>query len=140
MSKLWKWPQTPLRGFFLIRLMVGCVFLSEGLQKWLFPAVRGAGRFAKIGLPAPELLGYAIGGLEIICGGLIILGYVTRWAALPLIGVMVVALWSTKFPILMEQGFWEMAHAARTDFCMLLGSLFLFVNPSQEKKTEYRSP
>jgi len=29
----------------LIRLMVGSVFLSEGIQKFLFPAIRGAGRF-----------------------------------------------------------------------------------------------
>jgi putative oxidoreductase len=47
----------------LIRLMVGAVFLSEGIQKFLFPAVRGAGRFESIGLPAPEFLGSFVGGL-----------------------------------------------------------------------------
>lgn len=40
----------------LIRVMVGAVFLSEGVQKFLFPESVGAGRFAKIELPSPELL------------------------------------------------------------------------------------
>ena len=31
----------------LIRLMVGMVFLSEGIQKFLFPAIRGTGRLVK---------------------------------------------------------------------------------------------
>jgi len=40
----------------LIRLMVGSVFLSEGNQKFLFPATLGVGRFAKIGFAHPDLL------------------------------------------------------------------------------------
>ena len=39
--------------------------------------------------------------------------------------VISVAIWTTKIPILMKQGFWAMAHEARTDWCMLLGSVFL---------------
>ena len=31
-----------------IRFIVGLVFLSEGIQKFLFPTIRGAGRFEKI--------------------------------------------------------------------------------------------
>ena len=112
-------------SIFFIRLMVGSVFLSEGLQKFLFPAVRGAGRFLKIGLPAPEFLGYFVSSFEVICGILILLGLFTRYAAVPLIVIMLVAIGSTKIPILINNGFWEMAHAARTDWAMLLGSLFL---------------
>ena len=37
------------RAIILIRLMVGIVFLSEGSQKFLYPAEMGAGRFAKGG-------------------------------------------------------------------------------------------
>lgn len=44
-------------GLFLLRLMVGWVFLSEGIQKFLFPAALGAGRFVKIGIPAPQFFG-----------------------------------------------------------------------------------
>jgi putative oxidoreductase len=46
---------------------------------------------------------------------------------LPTITIMLVALASTKLPILMEKGFWDMAHEARTDWSMLLGSLFLLL-------------
>lgn len=109
----------------LIRLMVGAVFLSEGLQKFLFPADVGAGRFAKIGLPAPEFLGPFVGGFEIACGALVLLGLFTRLATLPLLTIMAVALYSTKLPILLNSGFWKMAHEARTDFSMVMGSLFL---------------
>lgn len=112
----------------LIRLMVGTVFLSEGIQKFLFPAIRGAGRFEKIGLPSPETLGPLVGGFEILCGTLILLGFLTRWASVPLIVIMVVAMATTKAGIFINEGFWEMMHAARTDFAMFLGSLFLFIN------------
>ena len=40
----------------LIRLIVGAAFLSEGIQKFLFPAAVGAGRFEKIGFSAPEFI------------------------------------------------------------------------------------
>jgi putative oxidoreductase len=112
----------------LIRLMVGCVFLSEGIQKFLFPAEIGSGRFAKIGLPAPEFLGPFVGVFEIVCGLLVILGLFTRAAVIPLIVIMLVAIASTKIPILLENGFWKMAHDSRTDFSMLLGAIFLLIN------------
>lgn len=109
----------------LIRSMVGLVFLSEGIQKFLFPDSVGAGRFAKIGLPQPEFLASFVGVFEIACGTLIVLGLLTRLAVLPTITIMLVAIATTKVPILLESGFWKMAHEARTDFSMLLGSLFL---------------
>lgn len=112
----------------LIRLMVGLVFISEGIQKFLFPAEIGAGRFAKIGLPSPETLAAAVGVTEIVCGTLVVVGLFTRLAAIPLIVVMLVAISSTKIPILLESGFWKMAHDSRTDFSMLLGSMFLLIN------------
>jgi uncharacterized membrane protein YphA (DoxX/SURF4 family) len=111
----------------LIRLMVGVVFLSEGIQKFLFPAVRGAGRLEKIGFPNPDFLGAFLGTAEIVCGALILLGLFTRLAAIPLIIIMLVAIGSTKIPIGLEEGFWEMMHAGRTDFAMLLGSVFLLI-------------
>lgn len=111
----------------LIRLMVGGVFLSEGIQKYLEPALRGVGRFEKIGIPWPEFTGYFVGAVEIVCGMLVLLGLVTRLAVIPLIVVMLVAIATTKIPILLDDGFWAMAHAARTDVSMLLGSLFLLL-------------
>ncbi|HVN46158.1 MAG TPA: DoxX family protein [Steroidobacteraceae bacterium] len=125
----------------LIRLLVGLVvFFPEGLQKLLFPALLGAGRFASIGIPWPNLMGPFVGVVETVCGALLILGLLTRLAVIPLIIVMIVAIVSTKIPILLghdfgifhvphlsRYGFWSMQHEARADFCMLLACLFLLI-------------
>ena len=111
----------------IIRLLVGVVFLSEGIQKFLFPAIRGAGRFEKIGLPSPEFLGSFVGSFEALCGTLILLGFLTRLAVIPTITIMLVAIVTTKLEILANEGIWSMLHAARTDWSMLLGSIFLLI-------------
>ena len=128
------------RAVFLIRFVVGLVFLSEGIQKFLYPAENGAGRFARIGIPAPDVMGPFVGVVEIVCGALILLGFLTRLAAIPLIIDMLVAILSTKIPILLGHGFWGfslrnvpyyglwgMLHEARTDLAMLFGSIFLLI-------------
>lgn len=124
----------------LIRLMVGIVFLSEGIQKFLFPAEVGAGRFAKIGIPSAEVLAPFVGVVEIVCGGLVLAGLLTRLATIPLIIDMLVAILTTKIPILLGYGFWGfslrtlpyyglwgMLHESRTDLSMLLGSICLLI-------------
>jgi uncharacterized membrane protein YphA (DoxX/SURF4 family) len=111
----------------IIRLMVGAVFLSEGIQKFLFAEQLGAGRFAKIGLPDPGFLGPFVGTFEIVCGILILLGLVTRFAAVPLLTIMLVAIAATKAQLLTDNGFWFMLHDSRTDWAMLLGSFFLII-------------
>jgi len=107
--------------------MVGCVFLSEGLQKFLFAESLGVGRFIKIGIPAPEIMAPFVGGVEIVCGALVLAGLYTRLASVPLIINMLVAISTTKIPILIEKGFWAMAHESRTDWSMLLGSIVLLL-------------
>ena len=111
----------------IVRLIVGVIFLSEGIQKFLFPAIRGAGRFEKIGLPSPEFLGSFVGTFEILCGAFVLLGLFTRLASIPLIIIMLVAVATTKAEVLDNQGFWEMMHGSRTDWSMLLGSIFLLI-------------
>lgn len=111
----------------IIRLMVGAVFFSEGVQKFLFPAIRGAGRFEKIGLPSPEFLGSFVGFFEILCGILFLVGLLTRLASIPLIIIMLVAFAATKAEVLANEGFWELLHGSRTDWAMLLGSIFLLI-------------
>ena len=120
--------RTPdIASIILIRLMVGVVFLSEGIQKFLFPVDRGAGRFQKIGIPYPDFFGPFVGSFEIMCGLLILFGFVTRLAAFPLFIIMLVAIASTKIDILQQDGIWEMLHASRTDWSMLMGSIFLLI-------------
>ncbi len=113
------------RATILVRLLVGWVFLSEGIQKFLFPAALGVGRFAKIGIPAPQFFGPFVGVVEIVCGALVILGLLTRLAVIPLLIDISVAILTTKIPMLAKSGFWATMHESRVDICMWLGSLFL---------------
>lgn len=111
----------------LIRILVGWVFVSEGVQKFLFSDALGAGRFARIGIPSPQFTAPFVGVVEIVCGLLLLLGLLTRLATIPLLIDMAVAIFSTKLPMLSSQGFWPMLHEARTDFSMVLGLVFLLV-------------
>ena len=118
---------TAPKATLIIRLLVGVVFLSEGIQKFLFPASLGAGRFLKIGIPAPHVLAPFVGAVEILCGSLLILGLLTRLATVPLLAVIVVAIACTKLPMLGAGNVWGMAHEARADYSMLMGLLFLLI-------------
>jgi putative oxidoreductase len=102
------------------RLVVGLVFLSEGIQKYIMPEVVGAGRFERIGFENFEFLSCFVATFEILCGILLLAGFVVRLSAIPLLIIMFTAIASTKIPILMADGFWIMAHAARTDFAMTM--------------------
>ncbi len=128
------------KAIILIRLMVGAVFLSEGIQKFLFPDMRGMGRFEGMGFPDPGFWAGFVGVTEIIAAGFILAGFLTRPAALAMLVNMTVAILVTKIPIafgesfgpfvlrdLANYGFWSMAHEIRTDFAMWLGSLFLLI-------------
>jgi len=125
----------------LVRLLVGLVvFFPEGIQKLAFPEALGAGRFAAIGIPYPEVMGPFVGVVEIVCGALIIAGLFTRLASVPLLIIMVVAIVSTKIPMwfghdvwifhvakMNRYGVWSMLHEARTDLCMFVGALYLLI-------------
>lgn len=124
----------------LIRLIVGGTFLSEGIQKFVLADDLGVGRFVKIGIPHPEVMAPFVGVFEIVCGALLVLGLLTRLAAIPMIVNISVAILSTKIPILLghgywmfnllkagSYGFWSMMHEAHTDFAMFLGGIFLLI-------------
>jgi len=144
---------TDSKSVIIIRLLVGWVFLSEGIQKFLFSDALGVGRFTRIGIPAPEIMAPFVGVVEILCGSLILAGLLVRLACVPLLASMSVAVLSTKIPILLGHGFWgfslkslssygffSMAHEARTDFAMLLGSIFLLIVGSGPWAFDQRLP
>ena len=119
----------------LIRLAVGGVFFASGLIKFLY-ANQGAGRFAKLGIPAPELTASFVGIVEIAGGILLALGLATRLAAIPLVIDMLVAIGTSKLPMLFgpgpepvaaapKVGLWAFLYQARLDSAMLLSCLFL---------------
>lgn len=126
------------RWTILVRLLLAGVFIPEGIQKLIFPELLGAGRFEGIGIPWPGITGPLVGWTELICGLAILIGWRARAAALPLIVIMIVALLSTKVPILLGHdwlifkvrplktyGVWSMLHESRTDWAMLCGAIFI---------------
>jgi uncharacterized membrane protein YphA (DoxX/SURF4 family) len=133
-----------MRGHFpmiLIRVVVGLVFLTEGMLKFVHPDELGAGRFAAIGLPLPHLLAPLVGSIEIVAGSAIVLNFFAGEAALALLLVIVTALISTKLPILLGRpigpftlakaphyGLLGFLHEARTDLCMIFGTVAVLID------------
>jgi putative oxidoreductase len=126
-------------AIFAIRLMVGAVFFLEGIKKFLFVEQWGAGRFTRIGIPAPHAMGPFVGAVEIVCGLLVLLGLRTSLAAIPLLAVICTAIATTKIPILFKSGFWPMEAEARTDYAMLMGLIFLLLAGSGGLSLDARS-
>lgn len=117
-------------GLLLLRILVGWVFLSEGIQKLYFPGTLGIARFAKIGIPHPGFSAPFVGGVEIVCGVLVLLGIYTVWACIPLLAVICTAIVTTKIPFFIHHGAWAALHESRTDLSMLLGLIaILFLGP-----------
>lgn len=121
------WANRVAKAILLIRVLVGWVFLSEGIQKFLFPDSLGVGRFVKIGIPWPRVMAPFVGVVEIVCGTLLLIGFLTRLAAVPLLIDICVALYATKIITFAKNGFWSTLHEARTDVSMLLGLIFLLL-------------
>lgn len=99
----------------LLRIVVGLLFLSHGFSKLFgFPVPPPPG--------APPLVIYAAGSIELVCGALVAVGLLTRWAAFIASGQMAVAYWlahGTKalFPI-----------ANQGELAVLYCFVFLFIS------------
>jgi uncharacterized membrane protein YphA (DoxX/SURF4 family) len=116
--------------------MAGGVFLWEGILKFVY-VNQGVGRFTKLGFPFPEFTASFVGGLEIVGGLLILLGLSTRFAAVPFLIEMVVAMLSTKIGLYLGTsplppppsppltGFWAVLHEVRSEYAQLLTVGFL---------------
>jgi putative oxidoreductase len=130
-------PASAPHAMVLLRIATAFVFVTEGIQKFLYPELLGVGRFAKIGLPYPEISAPFVGGVEIVAGALVLIGLFTRLSAFALVIDMIVAITATKVPILLgygfwgfaapsgKTGFWPAAHDARLDIMMLFSCVLL---------------
>jgi len=142
MNKLTNWIfEPPIDGpatTFLLRLMVGGVFLWEGVLKFVYTN-QGVGRFTKLGFPFPRFTATADGWFEIIGGILLLSGFLTRLIAAPFIIEMVVAMASTKIPLYLgtsplplppvppQVGFWAVLHEIRSEYAQLMTCAFLLL-------------
>ena len=81
----------PLLG----RVTVGVLFISTGWGKVHNLAKVGA-FFAELHIPAPAIQATFVSYVELIGGALVLVGLFARWASLPLIGSMAVAILTAK--------------------------------------------
>jgi uncharacterized membrane protein YphA (DoxX/SURF4 family) len=121
----------------LIRMVIGFVFISEGLQKFILPEIRGVGRFINIGIPYPEISAYFVASFEIVCGALVLIGLMTRLSSIPILIIMIVAIMTTKIEVFTTEGMWSMLHGSRTDWAMLICSIFLIIKGSGDFSADY---
>jgi uncharacterized membrane protein YphA (DoxX/SURF4 family) len=121
-----------------VRLIVGLIFISEGIQKYLFLGVFGPGYFAEIGFSHSFFWAYFTGAFEIFCGILILFGFLTRLASIPLLIVMITAFVTTKLPLLTTKGFMTFAHEYSTDFSLTLLLILLIIYGGGNRSVDYR--
>ncbi|HXB11552.1 MAG TPA: DoxX family protein [Bacteroidia bacterium] len=135
LHKLIKTSHTPT---LLIRLTVGLIFVSEGMQKFIFPDTLGMERFSGIGFANPLFWASFAASFEIICGLLLLIGLLTRLASIPLLIIMVTALVTTKWTILIHKGFFPFAHEYRTDFAMTMLLIYLLIQGGGKKSMDIK--
>src|SRR5262245_66667494 len=84
MKNIWTWLVNPSpdgpASTLLLRLMVGGVFLWEGILKFVY-VNQGLGRFMKLGIPFPHVSAPFVACLEFVGGSMLIFGFMTRWIA-----------------------------------------------------------
>jgi putative oxidoreductase len=126
----------------LIRIIVGIIFLTEGILKFVYAGELGVGRFAHIGLPMPHLLAPFVAGVEVAAGAALILNAYPGAAAVLLLCVIVTAIVTTKIPILLGHGFGPFSvpkniahtgflgfiHEARADLAMLFSLIAILLD------------
>jgi uncharacterized membrane protein YphA (DoxX/SURF4 family) len=110
-------------------LAVSLIFITQGALKYIDPKM-GVYRFTRIGFSHPAFTAHFVGTFEMVCGFLVLIGLMTRIAAIPLLIIICTAIATTKIPELFKanQGFWFMVSDARTDFAMLMSLVFLIVS------------
>jgi putative oxidoreductase len=122
----------------IIRLVVSSIFITEGIQKFIYSDSLGAGRFMKIGIPYPELSAPFVGASEIMIGSLILIGLFTRIASAIGIIIMLVALSTTKLSLILNHGVFHFFHEARNDLLMLFCSVFLLLKGSGARGLDHK--
>lgn len=79
----------------LARIIIGFIFVQAGWGK-LHNLDRVVEFFTQLGIPAPNIQAPFVAGVEFVCGLLVLLGVLTRFASVPLICTMIVAILTAR--------------------------------------------
>jgi len=109
-------------GPLALRLSLGAVFLGTGWGK-IHNLGQVTGFLTELGIPFPAWHATIVSLIELVGGSLILLGLFTRFAVLPLMAVMAVAILTAKRPEI--DGIRSLL--AFDEFTYLAGFLWLFV-------------
>lgn len=81
-----------------LRIAVGIIFAAHGWQKFSGGLDGVAQFFGNVGIPLPEVSAFIVAFVELVGGIGLILGFFTRYWALLLSIVMIVAIFTVKLP------------------------------------------
>jgi putative oxidoreductase len=120
-------------GLLLLRLVVGAIFLGHGTQKLLGWFGGGGpegtqGFLGSLGYRSSRTWAYVLGAVESLAGLLLVLGLLTPFACVAIIGVMTNAILAVHAP----KGFWNTAGGYEFPLTLLTAaSAFGFIGPGR---------
>lgn len=111
----------------VLRVAVGGIMALHGWQKLvdIGPAIFGQSMIADIGLPVPELLGWAVTLTELVGGVLLVLGLLTRVSATLLAAVLIGAAILVKPDLGVIAPMGSMLPGAELDLALTAGAVML---------------
>src|SRR3989338_10576555 len=113
-------------GALVLRLFFGVFFLSFGAMKLFGGLEATTGMFTELGFPAASFLALVVALVEFLGGLALILGFFTRWFALLLTVVMLVAVFTVHW----KNGWHFMNGGWSMHFALIGGLLSLFFSGS----------
>jgi putative oxidoreductase len=130
-------------GGFILRIVLGVIFIVHGLAKLQEGITAVADRFASYNLPFPEVFAYGVTGLEIIGGIFIVIGFSIRLFAFLFILLMAGAIATVKFAVGFLQGYeFDLALMAMATYLLFASNRFLaldnFIVEGKEKRNKVR--
>ncbi|MUV37908.1 hypothetical protein JNUCC1_01714 [Lentibacillus sp. JNUCC-1] len=109
---------------------VAFVFITSGIMKLISSEFQAI--FMSLQVPFPESTLFLVAVTELVCGTLIAARLYVKRASIPLLLIMLVAMYLTKLPVLLKQGLLPFMFESRLDVVMIILLLLLFVhNPSK---------
>lgn len=116
-------------GGFILRIVLGVIFIFHGLAKLQEGIMVVADRFASYNIPFAEIMAYAVTGLEIIGGIFMIIGFSIRLFAFLFIVLMAGAIATVKYAVGFLHGYeFDVALMAIASYLLFASNRFLAID------------